>query len=165
MGFEGNTLGGSDVNPAAYRPTAADKSAAISVAIDAALSGRDDEAARVLSNVGITVRQNVLATCGRPQVGDVLSCGWGYEQTRYDFYQVVKVTAKSVQIREIGKTYVTVGVAGQATVVPVKGQFVGASMTKRYRGDYQGIGYYCNVTSYSSARLWDGAPQHESGEH
>lgn len=38
------------------------------------------------------------------QVGDIMMCTWGWEQTNVDFYQVVRTTAKSVWIRPINHT-------------------------------------------------------------
>lgn len=34
-------------------------------------------------------------------VGEILSSSWGYEQTNWDFYQIVKVSDKSIWIQEI----------------------------------------------------------------
>ena len=100
-----------------------------------------------------------------PAIGDILSSGWGYEQTRYDFYQVVKVTAKSVQVRQIAKTYVEHGpVQGYAKVMPVKDQFTGEAMTKRFKS-YDSKSYSIGISSYSSASLWDGNPEQESGDY
>ena len=42
------------------------------------------------------------------KVGDIFRNSWGYEQTTVDFYQVVRVSAKSVWVRRIkGDTAVT----------------------------------------------------------
>lgn len=98
-----------------------------------------------------------------PAIGDILSCGWGYDQTRYDFYQVVGVTAKSVKIRQIAKTYITNHGNGCTTVMPVKDSFTGDPLTKRV-GDSE-AGYAVRISNYSSARLWDGNPESESGDH
>ena len=37
----------------------------------------------------------------RLAVGEILSSSWGYEQTNWDFYQIVKVSDKSIWIQEI----------------------------------------------------------------
>ena len=37
----------------------------------------------------------------RLAVGEILSSSWGYEQTNWDFYQIVKVSNKSIWLREI----------------------------------------------------------------
>lgn len=36
------------------------------------------------------------------QVGDIFHCGWGYEQTQCDFYQVVSKKGITVELVEIG---------------------------------------------------------------
>ncbi|WP_394987896.1 hypothetical protein [Scardovia wiggsiae] len=40
-------------------------------------------------------------------VGDILVAMWGYEQTNWDYYKVIKVTAKTVTLEELktGKIY------------------------------------------------------------
>lgn len=40
-------------------------------------------------------------TANRFKVNDVLAYTWGYEQTNCDFFQVVKVTPKTITVREI----------------------------------------------------------------
>lgn len=102
-----------------------------------------------------------------PKVGDILSSDWGYEQTRYTFYQVVGVTAKSVKLRKIAKVYVTRSGGGYATVMPVPGNFVDDDkpMTKRVGPSYRGTGYSVKITDYASASLWDGEPESESGDY
>lgn len=37
----------------------------------------------------------------RLAVGEILSACWGYEQTNCDFFQIVKMTDKSIWLREI----------------------------------------------------------------
>ena len=37
----------------------------------------------------------------RLAVGEILSTCWGYEQTNCDFFQIVKMTDKSIWLREI----------------------------------------------------------------
>lgn len=47
--------------------------------------------------------------CTPFKVGDVLAYSWGYEQTNYDFYQIVKRTARSVTIRPLKKDVQAIG--------------------------------------------------------
>lgn len=35
-------------------------------------------------------------------VGDKLCSTWGYDQTNYDFFEVIKVTEKTVTVKELG---------------------------------------------------------------
>ena len=37
------------------------------------------------------------------EIGTILVNRWGYEQTNVDFFQVIKVTEKTVVIRQIAK--------------------------------------------------------------
>ena len=37
------------------------------------------------------------------KVGDIFDDAWGYDQTNIDFYQVVKVTRKTIVVREIAQ--------------------------------------------------------------
>ena len=58
------------------------------------------------------------------KVGDVLVSEWGYDQTNVDFYEVVAVAGKAVEIRPIGKEYEENGfMSGKC--VPVPGKFTG----------------------------------------
>jgi hypothetical protein len=72
------------------------------------------------------------------QVGDIFHCGWGYEQTNVDFYQVVEKPSKStVVVKKIG--YETVNTVSWASenVCPVKDSFLSnETITKRLSGNW-----------------------------
>jgi hypothetical protein len=89
--------------------------------------------------------------------GDILYSSWGYDQTNVDFYEVVKVLAKSVVIRKIAQK---VAKSHQTAdyVVPVPGRFEGPAMTKRVspRGGVK-------IKSYAYASPWDGKPKYQTG--
>lgn len=93
------------------------------------------------------------------KVGDILDCTWGYEQTNVDFYEVVKVTARSVWLREIAQDSTeTASMTGNCT--PRKGAYI--SEARMYRAN----GYNCvRLSSYSCATLWDGLPVTWSSYH
>jgi len=102
--------------------------------------------------------------CVNPfNVGDILSCSWGYDQTNVDFYQVLAVTAKGLTMQEIEAEAVQGSGKGNFmsdSCVPVKDKFVGEPMRKR-------VGFYDNsayvtVNGYKSASLWNGEPQRRS---
>lgn len=65
------------------------------------------------------------------EVGAVLKCSWGYEQTNVDYYEVTKrIGKRMVEIREIGqKSENTTDATGQC--VPVPGMFIGEPMRRR----------------------------------
>jgi len=68
------------------------------------------------------------------EVGDVLRCSWGYEQTNIDYYLVTKLVGKtSVEVAEIGQKPVEAGdMYGQ--VLPDPENIVGEPFTKRANG-------------------------------
>lgn len=147
-----------------------------SVVADAHTEGRTAAALRILiEEKGMTLAQAIdhITPVRMPQVGDILSTGWGYEQTRYDFYQVVGVTKASVKIRKIAKVVVEMQKGpGCQTVAPVKDSFVSDKpLTKRFKhdsgrwGGNSKIDYSCKIESYATASLWDGKPEQESGDY
>jgi hypothetical protein len=57
------------------------------------------------------------------KVGDVFRSSWGYDQTNINYYQAIKVTAKTVTVREIAQERVsTAHMHGQC--VPLVGHFL-----------------------------------------
>lgn len=55
------------------------------------------------------------------KVGDILSASWGYDQTNVDFYQVLSVKNKTVEIQEIGQNITGDGfMSGQTSPDPSK---------------------------------------------
>lgn len=90
-------------------------------------------------------------------IGDILYASWGYDQTNIDFYQVVKVTAKSVYVREIAQE--TVGNNGHGTdnVAAIADKFCGEPMLRRASADN-----YIKIKSYISACPWDGKPKYQT---
>ena len=62
-----------------------------------------------------------------PMVGDIYEASWGYDQTNVDYYQVIRVSAKSVWTREIGKRQAEHRPEGYSSmsvqVVPCKDKF------------------------------------------
>jgi len=95
-----------------------------------------------------------LERCG---VGTIFSHSWGWEQTNIDFYEVVKVGAATLVVREVESTKVRGDMV--ATETPQPSVFIGPPMRKTpeiYR-DTVLIGM-----KYGSCRLWDGKPEHSS---
>lgn len=56
-------------------------------------------------------------------VGDILVNSWGYEQTNVDFYEVVRVMAKSIELREIGSRITGETGYMSGTCQPIPGSF------------------------------------------
>ena len=78
-------------------------------------------------------------------VGDVLLCSWGYDQTNIDYYEVTAlIGSRMVEIREIGcETIDTAWMQGKS--VPAKGQYIGKPMRKVAKNGS------VRITSYSTA--------------
>lgn len=138
---------------------------------DAFLLGDRALAVRILCNEGMALSHAIRATSERrmPQVGDILTASWGYDQTNVDFYEVVAVTKASVKIREIrGKIASSTGT--QDVVVPAPGNYAvgyhgeaSKILTKRFRLDGWGEGVYCcRIDDCSTAHLWDGEPERQT---
>lgn len=65
-------------------------------------------------------------------VGDVLVCSWGYDQTNIDYYQVTKLIGKqSVGLREIDKSSTPSSVSMTGTCTPLPYSFIGEEFTRR----------------------------------
>lgn len=85
------------------------------------------------------------------EVGSILVCSWGYDQTNVDFYQVVELVGdKSVKVREIAQTREETGYM-TGTCVAVADSFTGDAMLKKVN-EYNSI----KIASYASASLWNG---------
>ena len=89
------------------------------------------------------------------KVGDILYSSWGYDQTNVDFYKVVEVKDKSVVICKISKS-VAREEEGADYVVPAGG-CAGERMLKLVKE-----GNAVKLTSFSSARPWEGKPMYET---
>ena len=89
------------------------------------------------------------------EVGSILYCSWGWEQTNVDFYQVVAVkSAKTVVVREIGASVEEKGfMSGEA--MPMIDHFVGEPMVKRVS-----VHDSIRISDCQSASVWHGRPVH-----
>lgn len=92
--------------------------------------------------------------------GAIFSHSWGYDQTNYDFYQVVKRMKSSVIVRQINSQAIQKdGYQMTSTVVPMKDNFQNeAPMTKRLKLSYDQTP--CLRMEYGYCKLWDGQPKH-----
>lgn len=91
------------------------------------------------------------------EVGMILVAMWGYDQTNVDWYEVVKVTPATVQIRQIkSKREADAGFMSEH-VVPDPGNYIGEPIRRKP------LTYTSRpavaVESYANAYLWDGTPQ------
>ena len=88
------------------------------------------------------------------KVGDVLVSSWGWEQTNIDFFEVIAVRGAVIDLHKVAKTNTSTGdMTGLA--VPKPGQYVGDVL----RGKRPTPDNRVRLTSFSSARPWDGKPE------
>jgi hypothetical protein len=94
------------------------------------------------------------------KVGAIMSSSWGYDQTNIDFYEIVKITDKTIWLIEIGK------IKGQETsfmtntVMPNKEVKVGKMFHRKLcwtEGKIAG----CSI-EYGWCSIWNGQPETES---
>ena len=92
------------------------------------------------------------------QVGQIIVSTWGYDQTNVDFYEIVAVTQRTVDLRPIASEPVP-GSEGFMSDrrIPKPGQYVGEKTRKAVRK--------MNGTSFVSFRFgtgrpWNGEPQY-----
>lgn len=88
------------------------------------------------------------------KIGDMFYSMWGYEQTNVDFYEVVKVTAKFVTLREVN-TVKTENKMFTGHAAPIPGSYRNDETIRRKVLDY-GREPLVSITSYANAYLWDG---------
>lgn len=89
------------------------------------------------------------------QVGNILSCSWGFEQTNVDFYKVISVSGSFVTVIQLMSETVESKPDYTGLVMPLVDCEIGAKIRRKInsRGDIK-------MTDYSWAKLWDGKPEH-----
>lgn len=86
-------------------------------------------------------------------VGDLLECSWGYDQTNLDYYVVTKLLGVAmVEIREVATKIVGDSMTSNK-VMPDPSRVVGAPLRKKVQPNGA-----VRITSFSSAYPWDGKP-------
>lgn len=95
------------------------------------------------------------------KVGDILYSSWGYDQTNIDYYQVIKVTEKTVTIKPISEV-VTESEMTSDRVAPVKDHFISDKKALVKRVKPSSDGYAVTIASYADAYLWDKKPKYQT---
>lgn len=91
------------------------------------------------------------------KVGDLLYYSWGYDQTNIDFWQVVKVTAKTIDVSRLNQKIIEYTGFMSETVEPIKDSFCGNRIvTKHLQIDKSGKVYITGLW------LYDGKPKNQS---
>lgn len=119
------------------------------------------------------------------KAGDIFVCSWGYDQTNVDFYKVISRTAKSVRVQPWEIAYEDKNgphdsvVAGGGPVMendwsdvtPEMDRWTAQQHVKQVpapivtrRLKVWGSTPHFTVNSYSSASLWDGSAQYQTGQ-
>ena len=83
-------------------------------------------------------------------VGDIFRSSWGYEQTNIDYYQVVAVRGRMIDVRPISQLREGNGCPDQGYCVPVPNSFVGDAVSS-YRAQGDAENAYFRVASYANA--------------
>lgn len=94
------------------------------------------------------------------QLGDIVYNSWGWEQTNIEFYQVVRIMNKTIEVREISQSTVedstySHGMADER--VPQKDVF---RSEKSYKLRVYAKGRLSNPESYYYFNKWDGRPKY-----
>ena len=119
------------------------------------------------------------------KVGQFFTSSWGYDQTNVDFYKVVAVTPAGVKVQKWSNGVIGDNGGPQVNVVPGQGPATYTDWSgvdhsadywdqkqqkverdvpvKFHRTNKWGDRPCFTVNSYSSAYLWDGKPQYQTG--
>lgn len=90
------------------------------------------------------------------KVGDILHYSWGYDQTNCEFYQIVSITAHTVDIREIASEVVPGSdyPHGMACTLIARPNVFLKKPIERHRANKTN----CVSMKFGSASPWDGKP-------
>ena len=110
--------------------------------------------------VGITSVEAELSEGDKLVVGSIMVCGWGYDQTNIDYYQVVNRTPKTVNLVKIGMRQADDG-RNVVPVIPSDDEGYDVDTFRRkvkvYNGDE-----YVTLNSYMHGSLWSGTPNYDT---
>lgn len=94
------------------------------------------------------------------QVGDIIVCQWGYDQTNTDFYLVKEIGEKSIKIVEIASKFLKYVDGGNQLVMPNPQKETGKVMTKIVQP-----GNRVKIYSFADGYKWDGKPVEETSPY
>lgn len=103
---------------------------------------------------------------GKIERGDILVAYWGYGQTNVTFWEVVGRSAKTAQLRRLHKSMVGGGgYEPTESMVPVPGHYLTEAKRFKVKSSTNHAGTeseYVNVSSFQTARLWNGRPAEQT---
>jgi hypothetical protein len=91
------------------------------------------------------------------EVGMILASTWGYDQTNVDFYEVTKVTAKTVTLRPIKSRRVEDEAYMTYSAEPIAGAYCGEEF-RRKMADWSPDRVAVSIDSCANAYQWNGRP-------
>jgi hypothetical protein len=97
------------------------------------------------------------------EIGDIVYNSWGYEQTNIDYYQVVKITPKGIEVAEIKSEIVEGSIYSHGMaydLTALKDQFIEDGETYKLR--VYAAGRLSKPESYYHFSKWDGKPKYRS---
>lgn len=110
-----------------------------------------------------TATLDYISSLDNIKEGAIFSHSWGYDQTNYDFYQVIKRTRTSVIVRRIQSEKIeNDGHNMTAVLMPRIGVFSEQNplpLTKRLKASSRDGRAYLSM-EYGWCGLWDGKPKH-----
>lgn len=96
------------------------------------------------------------------KIGQILECSWGYDQTNIDYYEVIAVRGKLVDIQAISTTIIDARGPYGDTVIPTKLGRGKIHKGKRPQTHDSGKTWHLRMTSYSCAYPWDGRMRYQT---
>jgi hypothetical protein len=136
---------------------------ASNAAVQLALSITNREQRRLAYNKEKREKNKNTKASDYYQLGDIIVNTWGYEQTNVSFYQAIKITNRTITVKEIASTTVpeTTGSMGMSCdVLPKIDGFTANG--KEYKLIVYSEGRLSNPTSYYYFHKWDGRPMYSS---
>jgi hypothetical protein len=130
--------------------------------------GTEDQRNNAIFDFITRVKEDIAYTAAKKvrrmtmEVGQILVSSWGYDQTNIDYYLVTEVskTGASVKLSEVGQSYLASEASGMgAKVEPDLTKLAPLEGWKRI-GEY-GV----KIHNSSTARPWDGKPDHATWYH
>ena len=89
--------------------------------------------------------------------GDILASSWGYEQTNWDFYQVIKTTARFVVLRKLRTRRIECVPTMTGKIKPIANEFAGEPIRRKVHQAWDGEAWnVCDIEDYEIANPWDG---------
>jgi hypothetical protein len=93
--------------------------------------------------------------------GDIFYSSWGYDQTNIDFYQVIRIVGKSIEIRKLQKNTRSGG-GPSDYVTPLPGRFESGEPVLKKIPQKSGDSVNLKINSYAWAHPWDGKAMYQT---